>query len=80
MGGKRVLIVTLSAIWGGVPSMISFILKTLIARGYEPVIAYYEPYGFTPHLSVPICKLLHSRPWMKVRKTPEGCDAFAVGA
>lgn len=77
---KRVLISTLSAQWGGVITMLEFVTSTLVKQGYEPVLAYYEPYRFAPELSVPSYRLGQRRP--KARKTQVlgGFEAHAIGA
>lgn len=60
--------------------MLSFVLKCLEDRGYEPVLAFYEPYGMTPDLSVPSYKIGRRRPGAQVRKTADGRSVYAIGA
>lgn len=75
----KALISTLSASFGGVPSMIDFVAKTLRAGGVEPVLAYYQPFRWSPELSVPSYCLLHRR--VKARTfSAEGYAQNAIGA
>ena len=57
----RVLISTITPISGGVPTMTRFVVATLRDRGYEPVLAHYEPYSLSPQLAVPSYRLGRQR-------------------
>jgi hypothetical protein len=58
---ERVLISTIAPVSGGVPQMTRFVAEALEARGYDPVLAYYEPHSVSPELSVPSFRLLQRR-------------------
>src|SRR5262245_32774586 len=77
---RRVLISTISPEDGGVPANVRFIVRTLRGRGYEPVLAHYEPYSLSPHLSVPSFRLLQRRLRSEVRYSLDRCEAHAIGA
>jgi glycosyltransferase involved in cell wall biosynthesis len=77
---KRVLISTISPESGGVPTTVRFVVSTLRARGYEPILAYYEPYSLSPHLSVPSFRLLQRRAASECRHVLDHCEAHAIGA
>jgi asparagine synthase (glutamine-hydrolysing) len=76
---KRVLISTLEPSVGGVDTMVDFIVRTLRERGYEPVIAHYEPYSRSPQLSAPLFALMRRRPGSRFR-FQYGGDAHAIGS
>ncbi|MFZ1573801.1 MAG: glycosyltransferase family 4 protein [Chromatiaceae bacterium] len=60
--------------------MTRFIVETLRNRGFEPVLAHYEPYSMSPHLSVPCFKLGRQGPGAERRRTFEDCETHAIGA
>ena len=60
--------------------MTAFIVRTLRARGFEPVLAHYEPYSVSPSMSVPAIRLVGGRIGHATRKTLEGCETHAIGA
>jgi len=57
-----------------------FLTRTLRARGFEPVLAYYEPYSISPQMSVPTWRLLQRRPIAEQRTAPDSCESHAIGA
>ena len=57
----RVLVATIAPRSGGVPTMARFACDTLADHGYEPVLAWYEPYTQSPELSVPAYALPSGR-------------------
>ena len=75
----RVLISTIGPDVGGVNTMVDFIVQLVRRRGYEPVIAHYEPYSQTPRLSVPVFALLRRTTDFRIRGE-YGCEAHAIGA
>ncbi len=77
---KRVLVSTIAARSGGVPVMTGFAVETLRAMGFEPVIAYYEPYSQSPKLSVPTLALGRRRPGAVLGEPMFGCETHAMGA
>jgi len=79
-GKVRVLISTIAPISGGVPTMTGFIVRALRARGFEPVLAHYEPYSVSPALSVPLIRLLGGRVGQRRRIALDGCETYAIGA
>ena len=75
------MITSVTPIAGGVVTMTEFIVKLLKKHGFEPVIAFYEPYSYFPELSVPTYKLLKMKPPSKVTRITYGnCEAYACGA
>jgi glycosyltransferase involved in cell wall biosynthesis len=78
--GGRVLISTIAPISGGIPANVRFIVRMLRGRGYDPIIAFYEPYSVSPCLSVPSFRLLQRRAGSEVRQSIERCEAHAIGA
>ncbi len=80
MSNKRVLVSTIAARSGGVPVMISFAVETLRSLGFEPVIAYYEPYSLSPKLSVPTFALGRRRPSATRAEPMFDCETHAMGA
>jgi len=77
---NRVMISTIPPDSGGVPRNVQFVVETLRRRGYEPVLAYYEPYSLSPHLSVPSFRLLQRRAGSESRSAFGGCETHAIGA
>jgi glycosyltransferase involved in cell wall biosynthesis len=60
--------------------MTRFVAQTLASDGYQPVLAYYEPYSRTPGLSVPGFRLLTGKVGSE-RRSAFGCyEAHAIGA
>jgi len=80
MEKPRVLVTTIPEAGGGVRSMTNVIIRLLMERQYEPVVAYYEYFSVAPELSVPFYKL----PWKTVGAKKviayQGLDAYAIGA
>ena len=60
--------------------MTEFIARCLVNRGYEPVVAYYEPYSLTPELSVPCYALLRRSVRSKCSTSLGGLETHAIGA
>src|SRR5262245_61205165 len=60
--------------------MTRFLTRTLRARGYEPVLAHYEPYSVSPRMSVPTLRLFQRRPAVEQRRAFDGCETHAIGA
>jgi len=77
---KRVLISTIAPVSGGVPAMTEFVVRELLERGYEPVIAHYEPYSVTPSLSVPSFRLFQRRVSEEIRESYGDRETHAIGA
>jgi glycosyltransferase involved in cell wall biosynthesis len=76
----RVLISTLAPGLGGVDAMTRFVVRSLVARGLEPVIAHYAPYRVSPALSAPSFRLLRGRPGWRRDTTYGGLETYAMGA
>jgi asparagine synthase (glutamine-hydrolysing) len=76
---KRVLIATLEPSVGGVDTMVDFVVRALHQRGYEAVIAHYEPFSRSPRLSVPVFALMQRAPSSQLR-SEYGCETHAIGA
>jgi glycosyltransferase involved in cell wall biosynthesis len=77
---KRVLVSTISPENGGISANLRFITKTLQARGFEPVLAHYEPYSVSPHLSVPSFRLVQRGVKNELRHALDGYETHAIGA
>lgn len=58
---RTVLISTLHASWGGVPSMLGFIFRALKEEGLQPRLACYMPFRMDKALSVPLIGLFGGR-------------------
>lgn len=80
MGRKRVLISTLVPDNGGVLQMTQFVAECLDERGFEPVLAYYEPYSKSPDLSVPSFKLLQRSTGTRQSILLNNYEGHAIGA
>ena len=80
MQNHRTLISTIRPQSGGVPEMTRFIAECLIEKGYEPVLAYYEPYSITPELSVPSIRLMQRTIGTRSVQVLNGFEAHAIGA
>jgi glycosyltransferase involved in cell wall biosynthesis len=80
MKQQKVLISTITPKCGGVTQMNQFISKCLDERGLIPVLAYYEPYGLAPELSVPSFKLFQRKINIKEGKVFKKYDSYAIGA
>ena len=59
--------------------MVDFIVRLMRRRGYEPVIAHYQPYSRSPRLSVPAFALMRRTPGLQIRRE-YGCETHAIGA
>lgn len=78
---SRVLVSTIAPRSGGVPTMARFACDTLADRGYEPVVAWYEPYSQSPDLSVPAHAMPGRRSVGARQEIAFGCyEGHAVGA
>jgi glycosyltransferase involved in cell wall biosynthesis len=77
---ERVLISTIAPVSGGVPQMTRFVAEALEARGYDPVLAYYEPHSVSPELSVPSFRLLQRRVGRRAGRALNGYESHALGA
>lgn len=60
--------------------MTGFIVGLLKKHGFDPVVAYYQPYSISKNLSVPIKDILHRSPSFELQNTYGGCEAHAIGA
>jgi asparagine synthase (glutamine-hydrolysing) len=76
---KRVLISTLMPSVGGIDRMVQTVVSWLHQRGYQPIIAYYEPYSYSPQLSVPSFAMLRRSPGVRIGRA-YGCESHAIGA
>jgi asparagine synthase (glutamine-hydrolysing) len=77
---KRVLVSTLKMpTVGGVVTMLHAVIGWLVQRGYQPIIAYYEPYSLSPQLSVPAFAMLRRSPGLRIDRA-YGCESYAIGA
>jgi glycosyltransferase involved in cell wall biosynthesis len=79
-GNRRVLISTIAPVSGGVPTMTAFIVRALRGRGFDPILAHYEPYSVSPALSVPAVRLFGGRVGHETRSAFDGCESHAIGA
>jgi glycosyltransferase involved in cell wall biosynthesis len=76
----RALIATLPPAPGGVAVMLAAALDVLAERGYASTVAWYEPYSWSPRLSVPSFRL-GTRRVGEERRAVEGAAAGrAIGA
>lgn len=76
----RILVSTLRPYPGGVNTMTRFVVQVLLKWGFEPIIAFYQPYSLSPELSVPTYKLCSGGPKL-VETTAHGdCIAYGIGA
>lgn len=66
--------------WGGVHTMTAFVVETLREGGFQPVVAFYEPYTVSPDLSVPAHRLLARRPGSRARTSVGDVETYAMGA
>jgi glycosyltransferase involved in cell wall biosynthesis len=60
--------------------MTGFIARVLTERGLTPVLAHYEPYSVSPHLSVPSFRLWRNRVGVELRRGLEDYETHAIGA
>ena len=77
---RRVLISTIAPVSGGVPTMAAFITRSLRRRGFEPVLAHYEPYSVSPEMSVSFIRLVGGSLAHEARTALDGCESHAIGA
>src|SRR5262245_64208783 len=77
---RRVLISTITPKSAGVSANMRFIAGTLSAHGYHPVLAHYEPYAFSPDMSVPSFRLLQRRVRNERRQAFDRYETHAIGA
>lgn len=80
MSKKRVLVSTLFPGGGGVIQMASFVTQCLSERGFDPVVAYYEPYSKSPELSVPSFRLFQRTLGRRIERVINNYEAHAIGA
>lgn len=78
--GRRLLVTTIAARDGGVPTMLQHALGVARRRGWQPHLAYYEPYSQSPALSVPTWMLGRCRPGAREECGVEQVPATAIGA
>jgi glycosyltransferase involved in cell wall biosynthesis len=78
--GRRLLVTTIAAREGGVPTMLRFALDVARRRGWAPHLAYYEPYSQSPELSVPAICLGRRRVGTRQESGIDQCPATALGA
>src|SRR5689334_4076355 len=78
--GRSILISTIAARDGGVPQMLRFALRVLRGSGWNPTLAYYEPYSQSPALSVPLFALGRRAPGSRREEGIDGTIAHAIGA
>jgi glycosyltransferase involved in cell wall biosynthesis len=76
----HVLVSSLTPASGGVSTMARFVLSTLQKGGFKPILAHYEPYGMTPHLSTPVYALGRRRPGVELRESYDGIETHAIGS
>jgi glycosyltransferase involved in cell wall biosynthesis len=69
--GRRLLVTTIAARDGGVPTMLRFALGVARRCGWTPHLAYYEPHSQSPSLSVPA--------WLLGRRRPGAREELGVG-
>src|ERR1700761_1979941 len=77
---RRVLISTISPVSGGVPTMTAYIVGALRGRGFEPVLAHYEPYSLSPKMSVPLTRILRGEVSAAGRSAFGNCETHAIGS
>ena len=77
---KSILITTIAARQGGVPAMLRFAIDALRRNGWDPHLAYYEPYSQSPELSVPVQALVRRAVSSRREEGIGGTKATAVGA
>lgn len=75
-----VLITTIAARDGGVPTMLRFAVPALKRLGLEPHLAYYEPYSQSPKLSVPLPTVGRRKVTTREESGLDGIPATAIGA
>lgn len=76
----RALISTIPPGRGGVPVMLRTALELLAERDLETEVAWYEPHGMNPRLSVPTYRLGTRRPGAERRELPGAVSGNAFGA
>jgi glycosyltransferase involved in cell wall biosynthesis len=76
----RALISSLSPATGGVSAMQRTVLRLLAEHGYESTVAWYEPYSWSPRLSVPSYRLGRSRIGRESRPVAGALTGEALGA
>lgn len=77
---RRALIASLSPATGGVSAMQRAALQLLREAGYEATVAWYEPYSWSPRLSVPAYRLGTRRVGCEERPVDGARSGRAVGA
>jgi asparagine synthase (glutamine-hydrolysing) len=76
----RVLVSTLAPGHGGVSAMTTFVVRNLVARGLEPVLAHYAPYSVVPQLSVPSFHLFQRCVGRRQGTAYDRRESHAIGA
>lgn len=77
---RSLLVTTIAARDGGVPTMLRFAVGVARRRGWEPRLAYYEPYSQSPDLSVPAFALGRRQVSARAEKGIDDLPATALGA
>lgn len=77
---SRVLISTTLPQGGGVPQMTRFVADCLQERGFDPVLAYYQPYSLSPELSVPSFRLFQRTIGSRPETALNQLEGHAMGA
>jgi glycosyltransferase involved in cell wall biosynthesis len=76
----RALISTIQPFSGGVPAKTRWVVHELAALGIPSLVAWYEPWSCTPHLSVPLHRLLSgARPGAVDRRLWDGVPGEGIG-
>lgn len=77
---NSILVTTIAARQGGVPAMLRFAIGALRKNGWDPHLAYYQPYSLSPELSVPAYALGRRRVGSRVETGIGETRATAIGA
>lgn len=79
-GRGSMLVTTIAARDGGVPTMLRFALPLLRRLGWDTHLAYYEPYSQSRALSVPLYALGRRKVGVRTDTGIDGTPATALGA
>lgn len=60
--------------------MAEFAIGCLVERGYQPIVAYYQPYSVEPNLSVPVVRLLRGSVGTRSELARGGLECHGIGA
>ncbi len=77
---NSILVTTIAARQGGVPAMLRFAIDALRRNGWDPHLAYYQPYSLSPELSVPVHALGRRSVRARVEDGVGETRATAIGA